>query len=64
MSSIFLFATNLYEFRYSLYYCVFFSFCLRFLFQVMKILDFFFLYSELLTVKGYIIEKRMCFLVS
>ena len=36
------FATNLYEFRYSLDYCVLLSFCLRFLFQVMKILDFFF----------------------
>ena len=36
------FATNLYEFRYSLYYCVLLNFCLRFLFQVMKILDFFF----------------------
>ena len=36
------FPTNLYEFRYSLYYCVLLSCCLRFLFQVMKILDFFF----------------------
>ena len=36
------FATNLYKFRYSLDYCVLLSFCLRFLFQVMKILDFFF----------------------
>ena len=36
------FATNLYEFRYSLDYYVLLSFCLRFLFQVMKILDFLF----------------------
>ena len=38
----FVFATNLYAFRYSLDYCVLLGLCLRFLFQVMKILDFFF----------------------